>query len=171
MRGQIQSPASKSFLCRNERTVCEACNPKLHSSTPRSLHPPNPHPQKLPRWPSPCIHASGYSSLPLQLPHTTLCLSVCVVCVYTHACIDICYFCIGYGVCAYLPFLKRHERAKHGKRSKKKGVCMRDRKESKNVSEWGGREEKGSTEKQKKEEKGRKERRMEGGREKPVEKT
>lgn len=103
------------LLCGNERTVCEVGNPKLQSSTPWSLHPPNPRPQKVPRWPSQSIHVQalpgGYSSLPFQLPHTTLrqdgtlCTSVCAsvsFCPCLHACLHthICRHC-------YLPFLKK----------------------------------------------------------------
>lgn len=63
-----------------------------------------PRPQKLPRWPSPCIHVPalprGYSSLPFQLPHTTLrqerarCVATSVymcVCVFEHCpCLHAC---------------------------------------------------------------------------------
>lgn len=115
-----------------------------------------PAPKKLPRWPSPCIHVPalplGYSSLPFQLPHTTFrqerarCVYVCVsiVRVYTHACIHSCHCCVVCAACIYLPFLKRQQRAKCGKESRKKR-CLheRERKESESVCLWRREGEKG----------------------------
>ena len=85
-----------------------------------------------------CLRATARSHFNYRTPlsgrreHTgskcvCVCVSASIVHVYTHACIHICHCCVMYAVCIYLPFLKRQQRAKCGKESKKEKVFARER--------------------------------------------
>lgn len=95
------------------RVVTLNCSPQH----PEAFIPLTPPPKKLPRWPSPCIHVPalpwGYSSLPFQLPHSTLrqerarCALLCERlfedCPCLHACLHMCIFLYSdvCGVCVF----------------------------------------------------------------------
>lgn len=139
IRGQMQFPTSK---CRNEKAVCEVCNPKLHISTPWSIHASNPHPKnchadpflvfmsQLCLWAMARSHFNYHTPLSLRR-ESTLCLRVYAKALFVFtrmpACVAvIVVLCTPHAYICH--FRKRQQRAKCGWKSQKKGVCLKERK-------------------------------------------